>query len=321
MLSSATPLVSVIIPVYRVETYIAQCAESIFQQDWKDLDIIFVDNNSPDRSIAIIEELLDEKYPERKPQTRIIRETRQGIGYARAAGMTAARGEYMIQTDPDDWVDTNYISRLVTTATATGADMVCCQFCKEYSGKKAAKTVQIIDRTGASPETLLQAMHRGKMHASMVNKLLHRSLYTPEEIIIPTCNMLDDMIFLTQMLYHVQHAVFIPDVLYHYRRRHGHSITSIRWTRRHADTAHGLFHLHDHLPQTGSALDYIRHELLTRAGWYALSALRTDIIQQHPDAVHFLATMRCQRGMRANIFEQWLLKCYCKLIDTQENKK
>jgi glycosyltransferase involved in cell wall biosynthesis len=65
--------VSVIVPVYNVEQYVRQCAQSLFSQTWEDIEFIFVDDGSPDNSIAIIQEVL-EGFPQRKESTKILRQ-------------------------------------------------------------------------------------------------------------------------------------------------------------------------------------------------------------------------------------------------------
>lgn len=308
-----TPLVSIIVPVYNVENYIAQCAKSIFEQDWKELDIIFVDNNTPDNSIEIIQNLLRDKYPLRQSQTRIIHQPKQGLGYAREAGLRICQGEYIIHIDSDDWVEPNFISTLTHTALEQNADLVYCNCIDEYDDGMPGKATSFKDFTGATPQEILFAIHNGRLMAYMVNKLAHRSLYDLDHLIIPIANMHEDIVFQTQILYHARNIVAIPNALYHYRRNRHTAITHSKWKQWRANSSKGLFHLYEHLPKTGSTLDYCGQDLLMRAAWYALSTFNFKILNDVPDAIHYIADMPYARGRRVPLVKQFTMKWYCKV--------
>ena len=99
------PKVSVIIPVYGVEKYIERCARSLFEQTLDDIEYLFIDDCTPDRSVEILKQVLDE-YPHRKNQVIIHRmEKNSGQAAVRKWGMLNVAGEYVIHCDSDDWVD------------------------------------------------------------------------------------------------------------------------------------------------------------------------------------------------------------------------
>lgn len=100
--------VSVIIPVYNVEKFILKTVESVMNQDYKDVEIILVNDGSPDNSAQIIDELA-------KRDSRIIciHKENGGVSSARNAGLKIATGEYVTFIDGDDWVEPNYISYLL----------------------------------------------------------------------------------------------------------------------------------------------------------------------------------------------------------------
>ena len=120
------PKVSIVVPVYKVEAYIEQFVRSLFEQTLEDLEFIFVDDASPDESVAIIKRVLDE-YPQRKGQVKFIRhEHNMDLPQTRKDGLNAATGEYLIYVDSDDWVEPNYAELLYTKAQETNADIVVC---------------------------------------------------------------------------------------------------------------------------------------------------------------------------------------------------
>lgn len=99
---------SVIIPVYKVEQYIEQCIKSLLYQTFKDFELIFVDDNSPDNSIEIIE-----KYKNNDSRIKLLRqELSQGTGAARNLAMTIAEGKYICFVDSDDWVSENFLEKI-----------------------------------------------------------------------------------------------------------------------------------------------------------------------------------------------------------------
>lgn len=309
-----TPLVSVIVPVYKVEEYIEQCAESLFQQDWENLEFIFVDNNTPDSSIERLEHMLNGKYSHRKDCTRIIRETEQGLGYARMAGIRAARGEYVIHVDSDDWVETDFISQMARKAVDSNADIVYCDYYKEYGEGKPAKVVRQRDLSGSTDHDFMQAVYDGRVEAYNWNKLVRRSLYRLDTFITPISNMYEDLVFMTQIAYKAQGIAYVTAPLYHYRRRRPGAITQMNWTKRHASAARGLFHFYRHLPLHDSPMDYCKQDLLTRAGWKAITCGMLNEHHAGSEALDYLAHMKCAKGHSVSYARQFILKCYCKVF-------
>ena len=99
------PKVSVIIPVYGVEKYIEKCARSLFEQTLDDIEYLFVDDCTPDKSVDILKHILEE-YPHRKSQVVIHRmEQNSGQAVVREWGVKNAKGDFIIHCDSDDWVD------------------------------------------------------------------------------------------------------------------------------------------------------------------------------------------------------------------------
>lgn len=88
--------VSILVPIYGVEKFIGQCAQSLFSQTYKDIEYIFVNDCTPDNSIQVLEEVLA-KFPERQQQVSIIQhEKNRGLGAARMTGLQLATGELMM---------------------------------------------------------------------------------------------------------------------------------------------------------------------------------------------------------------------------------
>ncbi len=102
---SDNPLISVVIPVYKVEPYLRECVDSVISQTYKNLDIILVDDESPDSCPAICDE-----YAERDSRVRVIHRKNGGLSAARNSGIDIARGEYITFIDSDDYVSRHMLN-------------------------------------------------------------------------------------------------------------------------------------------------------------------------------------------------------------------
>ena len=98
---------SLIIPVYQVKEYIVECLESIFCQIPAEVQVILVDDGSTDGSGEICDE-----YARKYPQIEVIHQENKGVAAARNAGLAAAKGEYLLWVDPDDWVSADWFCEI-----------------------------------------------------------------------------------------------------------------------------------------------------------------------------------------------------------------
>lgn len=115
------PLISIIIPVYGVEKYIAQCLESVINQTYKNLEIIVVNDGTKDKSAEIAKE-----YAAKDSRIKVYDFKNGGLSVARNRGLEIATGEYISYLDSDDWLDTKMYETLLETAMKNEADMVKC---------------------------------------------------------------------------------------------------------------------------------------------------------------------------------------------------
>lgn len=116
--------VSILIPIYGVELFIEKCTRSLMEQTYKDIEYIFVNDCSPDNSVAVLESVV-KQYPDRISQVHIIsHESNKGLAGARQTGLEAATGDTVLFIDSDDYIKTNTVERLVETMQATNADVV-----------------------------------------------------------------------------------------------------------------------------------------------------------------------------------------------------
>lgn len=210
----STPKISVLVPVYGVEQYIERCARSIFGQTYDNLEIIFVDDCTPDRSMEILRRVMDD-YPQRKLGTKILKHSyNKGLAAARKTAIAACTGEYCIHCDSDDWVELEMYERLCEEAKKTDADIVGCDF---FENKEE---VHAIPRQfhGDTPLECIKAMLTGKMHGSVWNKLMRRSFIKENAILPPVgYDNKEDLYFSIQAYAKAGNIAWVDEPLYHYR--------------------------------------------------------------------------------------------------------
>lgn len=207
------PAVSVIIPIYKVEEYIERCARSLFGQTLEDIEFIFVDDCSPDRSMEILKSVLDD-FPERKHQVKFVRnEVNRGLPFTRSVGVQNATGEYIIHCDSDDWPELDMYEKMYTKAFSENLDMVICGILRVYPDG-STKPVPGIFRT----DDLLESLIYQDILLYVHNKLVIRSAYS-HDIEFPTNNMLEDCPLTIQLAYYSHSWGFVEENLYNYTYR------------------------------------------------------------------------------------------------------
>lgn len=133
---NSTPLVSIIIPIYNVENYLEQCIISVVHQTYKNLEIILVNDGSPDNSGKICDNfaLMDKRI-------KVIHKMNGGLSSARNAGIDIAKGEYLGFVDSDDTIEPFMYEKLMTAIKRDGTDLAVCAINYVFeNGKKLTKT-------------------------------------------------------------------------------------------------------------------------------------------------------------------------------------
>ena len=118
-------MVSIIVPIYNIEGYIRECIDSILAQTYSDFELILVDDGSPDNCGRICDE-----YAEKDVRIKVIHKENGGLTSARNAGLSVAKGDWIMHVDGDDWIEPDMIESLIEAAKATEADLVFSDFIK-----------------------------------------------------------------------------------------------------------------------------------------------------------------------------------------------
>lgn len=314
------PKVSVIVPVYAVEEYVGQCAASLFSQTWDNCEFIFVDDGTPDRSIPVIEQVLDDSFPHLRSRVHILHEPNSGLPVARMTGLAAATGEYIIHVDSDDWVEPDYISHLVRRAMDEDADVVYCDFYKEYLRKEHGYYAEG-DFSPSTGPVAVKCMHNSVIRAYMWNKLVHRSLYDLQNMVIPKWSFHEDIVFQTQILFGARKVVHLHEALYHYRRRRKGALTSCSIVKTHRQSSENMFLLYDALPKDSGPITCCGEDILMRGGWYGAVTFDFKLLRSHPDAVRALLEMDYVRGCRVPVGKQRFTKSILRLLRLENPSK
>lgn len=210
-------LVSIIVPVYKAEKYIHQCIDSLLAQTYSNIEVILVDDGSPDNCGKICDEYAAKDY-----RVKVIHQQNGGVSVARQTGIDHATGEYSIHADPDDWVELNMIEELVAKAVADNADMVICDFYRESKSDR----IHVCQNPGddLSASAVLRKILSQQLHGSCCNKLVNRSHiegigFIPEDLCI-----LEDELYNIRILARKIKVSYLPKAFYHYRVENEHSL-------------------------------------------------------------------------------------------------
>ena len=223
------PKVSVIIAVYGAEKYIEKCARSLFEQTLNDIEYIFVDDCTPDKSMDILISVLSD-YPNRNNQINIIHNlTNLGLGSTHTIGMKAATGDYLIYCDPDDWVEHNMYELLYNKAIEDNADIVVCDFFHNFNNQTIIEHYEPITH----PITCINMSTKTKYWWTLWNRLMSRKFIDIYHLFsMQGLNYLEDLHLSIRCYSLANHISYIPVPLYHYRRNNECSILNSTTSRK-----------------------------------------------------------------------------------------
>lgn len=202
--------VSVIIPVYGVERFVERCIRSLLEQTLQEIELIVVDDCSPDNSIAIIQRVVGE-YPHRLVKF-ITHETNKGLPAARNTGLAIARGEYIFHCDSDDFVEPDMLETLYDAAKEKDADIVWCDWFLSFE-----KNERYMKQPAyGTPMDALKAMLAGQMKFNVWNKLARRRLYVDNGILFPAGYAMGEDMTMMLLFAVAKKVVYVPKAFYHY---------------------------------------------------------------------------------------------------------
>lgn len=214
--------VSILVPVYGVEQYIERCARSLFEQTYKDLEYIFVDDCTPDRSIDVLQAVLAD-YPDRAAQVRIIRhEQNSGVGAARQTLLQAATGRYVTFVDSDDFLMPRAVELLVETAEAQQAEVVEGAFV-EWNGQAGpVQQPRQMDMT----RFLRLALCQNILPNRLWGRVYRRDVIGRNRVFFePGIDYAEDLLWCAKLFLNVSRRVCVNEPVYAYRTDNVNSYT------------------------------------------------------------------------------------------------
>ena len=265
------PLVSVIVPVYGVEEYIGQCARSILAQTYPHLECIFVNDGTPDRSMEILSDVVKE-FPERN--VVVVNKENGGLPRARWSGLEVATGEYVMHVDSDDWLEPDAAARLVEEALRSDADLVYCDFWKEYGHRHKLdheRTYTVQDKA-----RWMKRLYDNGAYGYVWCKFARRSLY--QDMFVPRFNMHEDIVFSTQLIWRASRISQLSVPLIHYRRTNSSSATRVAKAKRRIQSARNILDL---CVNGGPEVAVVRKEIIRKAAWNAFRYDRS-LFEEYP---------------------------------------
>ena len=217
--------VSVIIPVYNVEAYLAECLDSVLAQTLRNIEVICVDDESPDHSIDILN-----RYAAQDSRVKVLRQKNKRQGGARNTGLRVAQGEYVAYIDSDDWLDANYFERLYSVAVEHDADIASANVTKMRSTvsrqQVAVDRVEVVDELNAKFR-----ISNCPPVFNTTNKIYRRAMLERIGLRFREHIQFEDVEYLTHVLAESGRLVTVPDVYYYYRV-HANSTTKSAQTQR-----------------------------------------------------------------------------------------
>lgn len=207
-----SPLVSICIPIYGVEQYIERCARSVFEQTYSNIEYIFVNDCTKDRSVEILSGVMND-YPERLSAIRIIsHEMNRGLAAARNTAIENCSGVFVMNVDSDDYLEKNAVELLVNKQKETGADIVSgCAIKETKDGQEVLREPDY-----KSKEEMIHSCIRPTLD-HMWRRIIRLSLYKENHIAAKEgVNVGEDWQVLPQLVYYAKKIAKIDDIVYHY---------------------------------------------------------------------------------------------------------
>lgn len=199
------PKISIIVPVYNVEKYLAKCIDSILEQTYSDFECVLIDDGSPDCSGALCDE-----YARKDNRIHVIHQKNAGVSAARNRGLDAAKGEWICFVDSDDWCAKDMLSILYSAAHENDADVVC-GAALSTDGKKKKHLLLPVSGILNLPHDFPRYLHApwGKLFSR--NCILQSCARFPEEIAYA-----EDFFFTFTVFFSAKKVYGITDLCYYY---------------------------------------------------------------------------------------------------------
>lgn len=221
------PEVSVIIPVFKVESFVERCVRSLMEQTLPDVEFIFVDDASPDGSMEIVRRVTAEYN---RDVRILVHLENKGLPAARNTGLAEARGKFIFHCDSDDWPEKTMLEKMYNVAVLQDADFIYCDFFLDFeTGRRYMSTPDY-----ASPEEMVKdGFLVGNMKYNVWNKLISRDLYDGVEF--PSGHGMGEDMTIIPLATRARKVARVPEALYHYIKTNASAFSATMSERHLAD--------------------------------------------------------------------------------------
>ncbi len=206
------PLISIIVPIYKVEKYLEHCVNSILNQTVKDIEVILVDDGSPDNCGAICDELA-----KTDSRIRVIHKPNGGLSDARNAGIDIAEGKYIGLVDSDDYIAPTMYEKLLKALEENDADASMCYACNTYDDDMEYRPCKTGEVEMFDGEDILNALFNKKLNNFAWNKLYKRELFN--NIRYPFGKIYEDLFTTYKIFGKCKRVALDSSQMYYYRIR------------------------------------------------------------------------------------------------------
>lgn len=254
-------LISVIVPIYKVEDFLDQCVASIVEQSYHNLEIILVDDGSPDECPAKCDE-----WAKRDARVRVIHKKNGGLSDARNCGLRMASGTYVSFVDSDDWIAPDFYETLYRSMVENHAQIAASGIVWVYDDVKTNDRF-VYEQQIFSAEEALETLIQGRgFYAVAWNKLYKTSLFG--KISFPVGKLHEDEFVTYKLIGKADKLVLCQKAFYYYRQRKGSIMQE--WSIRHIDALDAFFQRNEYLKNKYPRL-YVRDKvtlLMACVGFY-----------------------------------------------------
>ena len=267
--------ISIIIPIYNVEKYVAQVMESVVNQTMRDIEIICVNDCGTDNSMQIVNQ-----FAKKDTRIKVINNPHNmGIADTRNVGLNAATAPYIMWCDPDDWMQPDMCEKMYNAITKNKSDIAVCGTNVVYeTDNKIAKT-DIGYFNIANNETVdVSGPILGRTNVALWNKIFRHNIIEKYNLRFPSGKVYEDSCFFRMYMCHANKITFITDKLYNYRRRRA-SIMNKTFNKRASywmDALHVVIEYQKHMDEYGlwniNYDDFWRHVFVPEIGTLLLNA-------------------------------------------------
>lgn len=217
------PLVSILVPIYGVEKYIKRCAISLFEQTYKNIEFVFVNDCTRDSSISVLKGVVTE-YPHLADKVKIINHIRnKGLAAARNTAVKESSGDFIFHVDADDWLEKTAIESCVNVQEVNDADVVTVNAKAIWNNR-----VELYNTPSTTnPKDLLRAILSRRAICNIWGRLIRKSLYVKNNIFnVEGLNISEDLQIMPQLLFFSSKIAVCTKPLYNYECRNQSSYTS-----------------------------------------------------------------------------------------------